>query len=379
MFAELSRDFIAQLNSVAFENVVVTPTMMDGSKVRTLLGIREVKGDEPKHFSHKGVNYWMNNNSTNRPLNMDNARFLQTMIESGHYVYNGETWIVDDRGQIGSCAHRGVGLFLATLTDPTIKIPILLVTNVPHQFIDTLDTGRSRSNTDVLARNSEDFFPIDMLENISGEGFGPVATEVRKSLCKELGSGVRLFTYRENGKDISANGKFRQAELFSTLKRCQDFQKLVLTVYNYDRGVSGKASFSQIWGVAQVATVLLLASNVDKTPHCDTLSVNWDIVDMVCKSLADMSPESPVASAYKDLNPYTKRGTGKRLARQHKFAALVSTVQQLIESDRTTERVIPTDKQMKDKKYPHFGGVDQGYVAPTRGKKSDEESDDTEE
>ena len=380
MFSKLTREEIVNLNEVAKRQITFAIEKIDVAKAKEMLGWTLVKEDEPCHYSRKGVRAWFRNGDTNRPLNIDNSLYLAQMVEYGRFVLNGEPIIIDDKGKVVSAQHRCTGCIIAGESDPTAFFYALVVRGIPHQFADTVDTGRSRSNSDVLARNSDEFFDVELIENSSGDKFGAEAPIVRKTLCKELGGTARLFTLREKGKDISGNGKFRQPELFAFLQRGgAEVQKLILAIYNHDRGVSGKASFSRFWGISQVATALLLASNREQNPGCDSLHVDWELVETVCKALADQSNESPVAVTYAKLNQFTKKGSGKTLKRQHKFASLVSTIQQLMENGKVESSPLPTDKQMRDKKYPHFGGVDIGYVAPKRGKSEESEDDETEE
>lgn len=381
MFTSLSRERIAELNAIAMENSTIEKKWLTGADAQRILGLVEPGSDEPYHFSHGGKRYWMKNSITNRAISMEVVRFVMSIILMGRWAFNGETMILSILLHCISCQHRLAALYLASLVDPTVRIPVILVTGIPDEFADTADTGRSRSNTDILSRNADDIFDDVELTNLLGATFGDSLQSVKKTLCREMGGGCRLLDLRGKGKDVDGNGKFRQTELFSMLNRCPELPKLIHMVYVHDRGVAGEASFSKTWSIAQVATAIVLASNVDATPESDVLSVDFNLATNLLKGLANMQADSPFASVYAEMNPYTKRNAPKRLSRPHKFGALVKAIQAFIDSDYTTVngKVIPQAKDMKDKKYPHFGGFDQGYVAPVRGKKKAEEEEETEE
>lgn len=377
-FTSLSADFISELNRKAFESIVIEKAWIGGHEAKTLLGLEEAASDAPFHFTYGGKRYWMKNSVTNRSISMEAVRFLMSLISMGRWAMNGETMIFSDTQMCISAQHRLAAEYLCSLSNPTIKLPVILVKNVPNEFADTADTGRSRSNTDILSRNADDIFDDVEITNLLGATFGDSLQSVKKTLCREMGGGCRLLDLRGKGKDVDGNGKFRQTELFSMLNRCPELPKLIHLVYVHDRGVAGEASFSKTWSIAQVATAIVLASNVDNSPESDILSVDFNLATNLCKSLANMQADSPFASVYAEMNPYTKRNAPKRLSRPHKFGALVKAILAFIESDCTVVncKVIPQAKDMKDKKYPHFGGFDQGYVAPVRGKKKAEETED---
>jgi hypothetical protein len=87
-----------------------------------------------------------NHNFRNRGLKKHQKAFLQRQIDSDKFVYNGETIIVGDNGQILNGQHR-----LAACVASGKSIEVLMVFGVPATAFITVDQGARRSGGDVLA------------------------------------------------------------------------------------------------------------------------------------------------------------------------------------------------------------------------------------
>jgi hypothetical protein len=85
-------------------------------------------------------------NFKNRGLKKHQKAFLQRQIEAGKFVYNGETIIVGDNGQILNGQHR-----LAACVATGKAIEVLMVFGVPASAFVTVDQGARRGGADVLA------------------------------------------------------------------------------------------------------------------------------------------------------------------------------------------------------------------------------------
>lgn len=86
-----------------------------------------------------------NHNFKNRGLKKHQKQFLQGQIDSGKFVYNGETIIVGDNGQILNGQHR-----LAACVATGKPIEVLMVFGVPAAAFVTVDQGARRGGADVL-------------------------------------------------------------------------------------------------------------------------------------------------------------------------------------------------------------------------------------
>lgn len=87
-----------------------------------------------------------NHNFKNRGLKKHQKAFLQRQIECGKFVYNGETIIVGDNGQILNGQHR-----LAACVASGKLIEVLMVFGIPAAAFVTVDQGSRRAGADVLA------------------------------------------------------------------------------------------------------------------------------------------------------------------------------------------------------------------------------------
>jgi hypothetical protein len=87
-----------------------------------------------------------NHNFKNRGIKKHQKQFIQRQIESGKFVYNGETVIVGDNGQILNGQHR-----LAACVAAETAIEVLMVFGVPASAFVTVDQGARRTGGDVLA------------------------------------------------------------------------------------------------------------------------------------------------------------------------------------------------------------------------------------
>jgi len=87
-----------------------------------------------------------NHNFKNRGLKKHQKAFLQKQIESGKFVYNGETIIVGDNMQILNGQHR-----LTACVASGMSIEVLIVFGVPASAFTTLDQGSRRNGSDLLS------------------------------------------------------------------------------------------------------------------------------------------------------------------------------------------------------------------------------------
>lgn len=87
-----------------------------------------------------------NHNFKNRGLKKHQKAFLQRQIEGGKFVYNGETIIVGDNGQIMNGQHR-----LAACVATGKAIEVLIVFGIPAAAFVTVDQGARRNGGDLLS------------------------------------------------------------------------------------------------------------------------------------------------------------------------------------------------------------------------------------
>lgn len=86
-----------------------------------------------------------NHNAKNRGVKRHQVKFLRRQIESGKFVFNGETIIVGDNGNILNGQHR-----LIACCETGEPIDVLMVFGIPEGAFATLDQGARRKGADVL-------------------------------------------------------------------------------------------------------------------------------------------------------------------------------------------------------------------------------------
>lgn len=270
-FFQLNAQEIATINERAKGTIRTQIETWGIKQIGEALGIRVIPEDDvatPALFSHKKVRYTADNNKTNRPLSMPNMRNLLSLMLRGMWACNGEVLIIDDTGMLASAQHRLVAAYIACLENPTLQFTFVVVRGVPAEFVDSIDTGKSRDNKDASARH-EDILPIASLSNLQGFGYGKKAGDVRKTLLTELNSVCRLVQLRGTGKDVKASSTgYKQTEYFAQLERMgKDVETLVSLVYAYDTAENGsKGALAKYIGRNHVGAALVLYSNQSNPP-----------------------------------------------------------------------------------------------------------------
>ena len=131
------------------------------------------------------------NNTTNRPFVSSWADTLAQEILRGRWRANGETIIIGKRGAVLSGQHRLIALIRAVelwnadrdkypfwKTEPTIDTVLSTGVEEEDVVVNTIDTGKTRSLSDVIFRS---------------DYFGEVSNADRKALARVAESAVRLF------------------------------------------------------------------------------------------------------------------------------------------------------------------------------------------
>lgn len=93
---------------------------------------------------------WLNKNKSNRPLNQRHINTLTRSMAQGDWDMNGESIKIDVDGNVLDGQHRMWGCI-----ESEVSFKTLVVTNLPREVFDTIDTGRIRTAPDVLAMSGE--------------------------------------------------------------------------------------------------------------------------------------------------------------------------------------------------------------------------------
>lgn len=85
-------------------------------------------------------------NARNRGIKAHQKYFLRGQMESGQFIYNGESIVVGDDNQVMNGQHR-----LSACVECAAPIEVLMVFGVPARAFVTIDQGARRGGADVLS------------------------------------------------------------------------------------------------------------------------------------------------------------------------------------------------------------------------------------
>lgn len=141
---------------------------LTGAIVKKLLGYAEPpKGVKDGLFPVGGKKVWLTNNDTNRPFYQSNADYLTQEILRGNWEFNGEPMIIGETGRLIDGQHTGIALLNAIAewaahpgkwkdyweTEPVIDKLVVFGVKETDKVVNTVNTGRPRTLTDVLYRS----------------------------------------------------------------------------------------------------------------------------------------------------------------------------------------------------------------------------------
>jgi hypothetical protein len=123
-----------------------------------------------------------NHNARNRGVRKHHIKFLTEQLKSGKFVFNGETIVFGDDGNINNGQHR-----LIAGVQSGVCFEVLLVFGVPRDRFSTYDQVSRRSSGDVLASVKEAnaikvAAALKHIDNYFGGGMGKAWTTANTSL-----------------------------------------------------------------------------------------------------------------------------------------------------------------------------------------------------
>lgn len=93
---------------------------------------------------------WLKRNVHNRPLGQSHVNRLAGAMKAGTWKVNGETIKFNGNGDLIDGQHR-----LNACVTSGVQFESYVVTGLEHEAFDTIDQGKSRTASDVLARRGE--------------------------------------------------------------------------------------------------------------------------------------------------------------------------------------------------------------------------------
>ena len=210
------------------------------------------------------------NNVANRPLYKSNHETLRQEILNGRWNFNGEPIIIGKTGIVLNGQHQLVALILAGQTwerdkeswdhvwksEPTIEKIIVFGVSENDSVVNTMDTCKSRSLSDVVYRSGY---------------FQSMKTKDRKVISKIMENAVKLLWYRTGEKLLNAFAPMRtHSESLDFIDRHPTLLKCVKHIF--EEGESGHIKNCISLGYAAGLMYLMACSDTDPKDYRDTRS-----------------------------------------------------------------------------------------------------------
>jgi hypothetical protein len=203
-------------------------------------------------------------NNSNRPMSRSVANLYANEMLRGQWKCNGEPIIfsVDAEGNehLISGQHRLQGLVLAQQAIEKDEVwpaaqtewDAVIIYGVPHDTADTVDTGKTRTHSDVLFRDP-------WVDSVIPEAWNATVSK-RKTWTKTLAGAARLVWLIEGGATVSSAPKFLISEMMSFIQTrhagLANFVTMVLDANDADGGNKGlKMSLAYLAALTYVACV----------------------------------------------------------------------------------------------------------------------------
>jgi hypothetical protein len=90
----------------------------------------------------------LNHNNCNRPLSRINTEFLTKELQNGRWKFNAETISINSNGDLSDGQHRCQAVFITG-----VPIITLCTSNLSLEAFSTINIGRKRAGSDILAVN----------------------------------------------------------------------------------------------------------------------------------------------------------------------------------------------------------------------------------
>jgi hypothetical protein len=227
-------------------------------------------------------------NNSNRPLSKGVAALYANEMLRGQWKCNGEPLIfsvdADGNEHLISGQHRLQGLVLAQQAiekdevwpNAQTKWDTVVIYHVPHDTADTVDTGKTRSHSDVLFRDP-------WVDSVISEAWNATISK-RKTWTKTLAGAARLVWLIEGGAIVSSAPKFLISEMLSFIQNrhadLATFVTMVLDANDSDGDNHGlKMSLPYLAALTYVASLEEIEVVNDDGNYVTELSINPETQD----------------------------------------------------------------------------------------------------
>lgn len=227
-------------------------------------------------------------NNSNRPLSKGVAALYANEMLRGQWKCNGEPLIfsvdADGNEHLISGQHRLMGLVLAQQAiekdevwpNAQTKWDTVVIYHVPHDTADTVDTGKTRSHSDVLFRDP-------WVDSVIPETWNATISK-RKTWTKTLAGAARLVWLIEGGAVVSSAPKFLISEMLSFIQNrhadLATFVTMVLDANDSDGDNHGlKMSLPYLAALTYVASLEEVEGMNDDGSYVAELGINPETQD----------------------------------------------------------------------------------------------------
>lgn len=384
-------------DAITVNGVEVPVWQVDAEHMKELLGWTETEAKEGWTLKDiHGKKIALLRNTSNRSFDMALANEWKGEMLTKHWRVNGETLVVGRTGVPISLQHRGAALILAQQElesgplqykwqelwggkDARITIPVLLVAGVEEDdaTVNTVDTGKPRSYTDVLCRS---------------EVFAHLPTAERLAKAKMLTYALKVFAHRTGAWLDAYSPRRTHAENDDLRARHPKLVAAVNHIYEENQRGEGMkqdpiGKFIKPLGPGSAAGLLYLMAagrtDLDAYRTADPPSeaqVDLDNWETACEFWQELKNEGadPCKQLRKALKPTTQAEDGSTIAVELKApeitAILIKAWQAFLAKQEVTAKDLKLDytgegEERTLNELPTCGGIDQGE--PTKAEKAD--------
>jgi hypothetical protein len=213
-------------------------------------------------------------NLTNRPLYTSTVEEIEQDILQLRYVFNFQNIVIGKFGSVLNGQHRLIALVLACQkwkkyrgqyadfwkSEPTIDTSIGYGCDEADQTTNTMDTGRIRSESDVLFRNY----------------FVKESMTVRKKLCKILTNAVKMLWDRTGACENPFASRRTHMELIDFVSRHKRLLEAVKHVYEEDAGERKISEYLSL-GYSSAFLYLMATSETERENKDNTGYIQTDL------------------------------------------------------------------------------------------------------
>ena len=316
------------------------------------------------------------NNGHNRPFDRGLALLWAQEILNRRWRLNGETLIIGKTGETISAQHRLAGLILATQewemnrdewshlweTPPVLESIIVFGIDEGDGTVNTIDTGRPRSLSDVLFRTS------DLFASITKES-------ERKQVCRMAGYAIKLLKYRVGAGKITTH-----SDSLDFVSRHPRLLNCVADVWSEDSGKDRKIGRFLSPGYFAALLYLMGCSATDPKTYAGTgaeppneKSLDWskedkawDFVVAIASGSADVAPLRTALGMMLNSDELSDDGVTslpEKMGLVIKAWNLFSAGKPLKSDEITVTSTIDDNGIRRLTEVPTIGGIDRGNPA----------------